>query len=165
MSYFTDTFWIGNDPHPGLAIVLRPRGNDWLEDELQRMKSRGVSTLVSLLEASEAEELGLAQEAELAQRSGLVFLTYPIPDRQLPNETTAFHRFVSQLAQRMSSGERIGIHCRASIGRSTMLAACVLIHLGWAPEIALEKIEAVRGCPVPDTAEQRNWILHYRAEI
>jgi hypothetical protein len=37
-----------------------------------------------------------------------------------------------------------------------------LIHLGWTPRAALFAIAAARGCPVPDTQEQENWILNYQ---
>ena len=68
------------------------------------------------------------------------------------------------LADRLRTGERIGVHCRGSIGRSTVTAACALIHLGWQPQAALEAIAAARGCAVPDTEEQRRWILSYEAK-
>jgi hypothetical protein len=37
-----DIFWIQGDPPASLAIVLRPRGGDWLEEELLRMKYGGI---------------------------------------------------------------------------------------------------------------------------
>jgi hypothetical protein len=40
---------------PGrLAIVPRPRGGDWLADEVARLKAAGVDILVSMLEPAEA---------------------------------------------------------------------------------------------------------------
>jgi hypothetical protein len=38
----------------------------------------------------------------------------------------------------------------------------MLMHLGWHPEAALDAIELARCCPVPDTEEQRDWILRYK---
>jgi protein-tyrosine phosphatase len=158
-----DVFWINGDPRAALAIVLRPRGNDWLEDELLRIKQSGVQTLVSMLEDEEADSLGLIDEPKLAERIGLTFLSYPIPDRQTPAEITAFRKFATELASRCRAGEHIGIHCRGSIGRASMATACTLIHLGWEPDAALSAIAEARGCPVPDTEEQRDWILRYKA--
>jgi protein-tyrosine phosphatase len=161
-----DVLWIGStrdEMDSTLAIVLRPRGDDWLEDELKRLKRGGIQTMVSMLEPLEAEELGLAREKSLAEKIGLKFLSYPIPDRQTPSDASRFREFATGLAGRARNGERIGVHCRGSIGRSTVIAASVLIHLGWRPHHALSAIEAARGCPVPDTEEQRNWILNYEA--
>jgi protein-tyrosine phosphatase len=161
MSGFDDIFWIAGDPPPGLAIVLRPRGGDWLEDELLRFKRSGVDTLVSMLEADEAAELGLAEEGALARQAGIEYVPFPIPDRHVPGDKKVFRVFVSGLADRLRQGERIAVHCRGSIGRATVVAASVLIHSGWKPAAALEAIEDARGCPVPDTPEQREWILHF----
>jgi len=160
----SDIFWIRGNPPPRLAIVLRPRGNDWLEDELRRMKNSGVNVLVSLLESDEAEELGLSEEGALATRIGLSYLSFPIQDRHVPPDTASFRGFVVGLAARLRAGERIGVHCRGSIGRSSVTAACALIHLGWEPSAALDAIETTRGCQIPDTPEQRDWILRYKAK-
>jgi protein-tyrosine phosphatase len=157
----TEIFWIEGNPPPSLAIVLCPRGLKWLEDELRRMKRGGVQTLVSLLEEDEAAWLGLVQEGEIATRQGMTFLSFPIPDTHVPDDPAAFGEFVPGLVSRMRHGERIGMHCRGSIGRATVTAAAALIHLGWKPSAALAAIEKARGCPVPDTQEQKEWILHY----
>jgi protein-tyrosine phosphatase len=165
-----DIFWIksraGGTPEetsPHLAIVLRPRGDDWLGDELIRMKQGGIDTVVSLLEPDEAEVLGLAKGAPLAAQVGMKFLSFPIPDTHVPPDIAAFREFVSALADRARAGERIGFHCRGSIGRATVTAACTLVQLGWQAKSALAAIEVARGCPVPDTDEQSAWILRYEA--
>ena len=158
-----DIFWIKGTPPAPLAIVIRPRGDEWLEDELLSMKRSGIQTLVSLLERNEALFLGLADERPIADHIGLNFLSHPIPDTQIPPNIPAFRKFVGGLADRLRAGERIGVHCRGSIGRATVTAACALVHLGWTPHAALTAIQAARGCTVPDTQEQEDWILHYKA--
>jgi protein-tyrosine phosphatase len=158
-----DIFWIKGNPPAPLAIVLRPRGDEWLEDELLGMRRGGIQTLVSLLEEDEAVLLGLADEAPIAEHVGLKFLSYPIPDTEIPPNITAFQTFAAGLANRLRAGEQIGVHCRGSIGRATVTAACALIHLGWSPHAALAAIQVARGCMVPDTQEQEDWILRYKA--
>ena len=113
----TDVFWIKGNPPAPLAIVLKPRGGDWLEDDLLRMKRDCVETLVSLLEKDEADLLALGDEGPVAEKIGLRFLSYPIPDVHTPPNTAAFREFVAGLADRLRAGEHIGVHCRGSIGR------------------------------------------------
>jgi protein-tyrosine phosphatase len=161
MAAMGEIFWIDGDPPPGLAIVLRPRGRDWLEDELLRIKNSGIRVLVSLLEADEAAELGLLREGEVAIALGLEYWSFPIPDRHVPPNRFEFRNFVEGLAEQLRAGTRIGVHCRGSIGRSSITAACTLIHMGWKAETALAEIEAARGCWIPDTPEQRQWILNF----
>jgi protein-tyrosine phosphatase len=145
--------------------VLRPRGNDWLEDELRRMKHGGIDVLVSLLEQDEAEDLGLSEESKLAAEIGLAYLSFPIPDRHVPPNRAKFREFTAGLAAQLRAGKRIGVHCRGSIGRASITAACTLVQLGWRAELALKAIEGARGCSIPDTPEQREWILRFEAGL
>lgn len=154
-----DIFWIDNT---GLAIVMRPRA-DKLKDDLGRLKRGGIDILVSTLEPREARELGLAEEGPLAQDLGLHFLSYPIQDRTTPAHKEKFTAFVQGLAERLQKGEKIGVHCRGCIGRSTVVTASTLIKLGWSADQAIDAIEIARGCSVPDTEEQREWILAFGA--
>ena len=147
-----------------LAIVLCPYGGSILQDELREIARSGVQTLVSLLEPDEADWLGLSEESALAGELGMHFLSYPIQDVHVPANESTFRTFVSALADRLRAGERIGIHCRGSIGRAPLTAACTLIHLGWNAKDALAVIEAARGYSIPDTKEQLRWVLSYKAQ-
>jgi protein-tyrosine phosphatase len=160
----SEIFWIEGQPPPGLAVVACPHGDKLLKDEMHRLRRGGIDTLVSLLEAHEAGWLGLAKERSSAENAGLEFLSYPIRDTTVPTSLVDFRAFVADLAERLRGGQRIGVHCRGSIGRATVTAACTLIHLGWKAEGALAAVEAARGLSVPDTEEQRVWILVYEAE-
>jgi protein-tyrosine phosphatase len=153
-----DVFWIADT---GLAIVLRPRGDDWLENDLTRIRMAGIQTIVSTIESWEARSLGLAEEAAIAERLGLHFISHPMQDRSVPSDRENFSHFVKALARRLEAGEKIGVHCRGCIGRSTVVTASTLITLGWPAERALDEIEVARGCTVPDTEEQREWILEF----
>jgi protein-tyrosine phosphatase len=175
-----EIFWIGQpdgalpssasssaaSPHskaPRLAIVLRPRGGQFLRSELIKFKEAGIRVLVSLMEAKEAVDFGLAEEPEIAEELGLLFLPFPIRDHTVPKDPISFRGFVQDLAERLRAGRAVGIHCQGSIGRATVTAACALIHLGWKPSEALAAIHEARGCMVPDSQEQEDWILGYKA--
>jgi len=160
-----DIYWIAGSGNPSLAIVPRPRGDEWLEDEMMRMRRNGVDAVVSLLEPFEAEWLGLSEEKQAAEDAGLQFLNFPIRDTRVPADVAAFRAFVKGLAARIANGERIGVHCRGCIGRATITAACTLMHMGWDAQSALAAIMRARGVPVPDTPEQEQWILGYKADV
>jgi protein-tyrosine phosphatase len=147
-----------------LAVVLCPRGGRLLARELAHLKRGGVRTLVSLLSEEQVEMLDLGKEQQIAHKLGMEFLHFPLPDHEVPPDAPSFQAFVAKLAQRVRNGEPIGIHCWGSIGRAPITAAATLIHLGWEPRSALRAIESARGCPVPDTEEQEQWILSYKAQ-
>jgi protein-tyrosine phosphatase len=155
-------YWVQDGQPPRVAIVPRPRGLDWLRDDLAGLKAGGLDILVSFLPAYEAEELGLSEEARLAAEAGLEFIGYPILDRTVPADLPDFRALVSRLAAEVRAGRRVGAHCRGSIGRSTVLIAALMIALGADAETALAQIERARGFQVPDTPEQRAWILAFQ---
>jgi protein-tyrosine phosphatase len=160
----SEVFWVQGEPAIKLAIVLCPQGDRLLTDELLLFKRSGVDTLVSLLEPDEAMWLGLSEEPLIAEEVGMKFLSYPIRDVHVPSDVRSFREFVSGLADRLRFGERMGMHCRGSIGRAPTTAACALIHLGWKAKDALKAIQNARGFPIPDTNEQLRWILNYKAQ-
>lgn len=155
----TDLFWI-EGPWPGrLAIMPRPRGGDWLEDEIRAWQTAGVKTIVSALEPSEAAELDLASEENLSHANGMDFVSIPITDRGVPASVPALLRVLLPLERELSDGRQVAIHCRQGIGRSSLLAAGLLTLGGVSPEDAWQRIERARGRAVPDTPEQRSWLI------
>jgi protein-tyrosine phosphatase len=154
----TEFYEITGCPHGRLAIMPRPRGDDWLEGELLSLRAKGVTDLVSMLTRDEAYELGLSAEAELSAPIGLNYWNYPIRDRGLPHQPE-FDVFIDQLAPLLLAGRFLVIHCRAGIGRSSVTAAALLCRLGVRPTDAIVKISAARGFQIPDTEEQLQFIL------
>ena len=112
-----------------------------------------------MLTDEEAEELGLNDESAECAAAGISFVNVAIPDRSVPSDTNAFLCSVEQLVARVREGRYLAVHCRASIGRSTVLAASILVRLGWDAKTAFDSIEAARGCSVPVTPEQNQWVI------
>ena len=151
-------YWI-EGPWPGrLAIVPRPRGGDWLEDEVQAWQDAGLDQVVSFLTPDEVADLDLSKEEAWCQAHDLQFMSFPIPDRGVPASRTATLTLVHHLEHALASGQRIAVHCRQGIGRSALLAACVLVAAGAEPETAFQHLSAARGCAVPETVEQQEWV-------
>jgi len=153
-------YWIT----PQLAIVPRPRGGDLLPYEMLALQEAGIDVVVSMLEAEEAAELGLQSEGSAAAIAGISFTNFPVPDRDVPADLPEFEGLLSSLEEQMTAGKRVGIHCRACIGRSSIVAASLLIRSGLPSEEAWVEVSIARGFPVPDSKEQRSWVnLHIEA--
>ena len=144
-----------------LAIVPRPRGNDWLEDEGTQTKRAGVYVLVSMLQPDEATELGLSAEAKLFAAGGIQFRSFPIPDQETPPSTAAFAKFVEELRVEAHAGRCVAVHCRASIGRSSLLLAALLTAEVYTADDALRRLTTARGLQVPDTRDQIRWVERF----
>jgi protein-tyrosine phosphatase len=157
-----DIYWIETRAAGRLAIMPRPRAGDWLADEVAGWRMEGIDVVVSLLEADEVAELGLVEEANLCRRHAMEFISFPIPDRGVPSSPTKTTDLARSTALRIAGGSAIAVHCRAGIGRSALIAACVLVSLGFDPAAAFDAIGESRGVAVPDTDEQRAWVVTFR---
>jgi protein-tyrosine phosphatase len=151
-SFFVDGPWSGR-----LAVSARPRGGDWLDEEMGAWRMAGVDTVASLLTADEAAEMELGEEETASLRNGMEFAPFPIPDRTAPSGP-AVHSFVDGLFVRLRRGESVVVHCRQGVGRAGLIAVALLIEAGLGPEEAIERVSKARGVSVPETAEQRVWI-------
>ncbi len=163
----SNIYWI-NEKKIGerrLATMARPRGNDWLEDEIKWFKTQGVDHLISLLEDSEIEELKLFDEAKLCEKWNVRFTNFPIKDINTPKNETAFLNLVEKLAQEIKEGGRVVVHCRMGIGRSSVLAAAIMIKLGFEAGSVFDIIGKYRNLKVPDTDEQKEWVLKIEQKL
>ena len=80
----SELYWIDGPWKGRLAILPRPRGGDWLEDEVREWQIVGVNTMVTLLTNDEVADLDLAEEARLCRASGIDLVSFPIVDRSVP---------------------------------------------------------------------------------
>jgi protein-tyrosine phosphatase len=144
-----------------LAIMARPRAGDWLSEEITSWQRAGIRTVVSLLEPAEVAELGLGEEACLCSAAGIGFLSYPIPDRGVPSSMHSLNELVLPLAHMVRAGHLVAVHCRAGIGRSSLVAAAILVRAGIPYVKAFPALSKSRGVAVPDTEAQVDWLQAY----
>jgi protein tyrosine phosphatase (PTP) superfamily phosphohydrolase (DUF442 family) len=143
---------------PGrLHTMSRPDGGDRLGSQMRGLAQAGVDVLVSLLTDDETSDAGLDQEASAAQLAGLEFRRLPTSDMSVP-ERAGTLALAASLRSRLSEGAGVAVHCFAGIGRSSTLAAAVMVLEGLAPAEIWDRISAARGLRVPETAAQREFI-------
>jgi protein-tyrosine phosphatase len=158
--YWLDGPWLGK-----LGMAARPRGGDWLKDDIAGWKRARIDTVLSLLTPEEEIDLDLQDEASEVGTQGMEFASFPIPDRQVPRSEARWAEVLEKLTRTLSDGRSVLVHCRQGIGRTGLLAACLLVRKGIGPGAAVESVSAGRGLSVPETAEQRDWIDHYAVAL
>jgi protein-tyrosine phosphatase len=160
---FTELFRI-EGPWPGhLAISARPRGGDWLPEEMRGWRRAGIDIVVSLLMPEEALDLDLEEEKFSSEANGIEFYSFPIVDRSIPKSGVDIHRFLEEIDSKLSVGKNVVIHCRQGIGRAGLMAATLLTERGLSSEEAIRLVSAARRVPIPETDEQRLWIDSFAA--
>jgi protein-tyrosine phosphatase len=156
-----DVFWIPCDTLGRIGIATRPRGGDWLKEDIDSLHKAGTSLVVSMLTPDESLELQLEMEEKLCQDEGIDYQLVPIPDRGVPSNMRELAQLAHQWAKLLENGKNIIFHCRQGIGRSAMMVALVLVTRGTDVDSAFQIIEKARKRPVPDTEEQRTWVEQY----
>jgi len=159
-----DMYWISG-PRPGkLAISSRPRGGDWLEDEIRGWREAKVNRVISLLEKDEERQLELDGESRLAESAGVRFVSFPVQDRGVPASVDAAVSLLQSINQALERGENVAVHCRQGIGRAAVVAAGVLMASGASADEAIEVVRKARGLIVPETKEQGDWLRRELAD-
>ena len=157
-------FWIPGRWRGRLAVATRPRGGDWLEDEISSWRKAGLDVVISLLEENEAEQFELGRERAVTESKGLRFVSFPIPDRGVPASTREALALFNSIAAALEEGQNVAVHCRQGIGRSGLIATGVLLTSGMGVEKAIEAVSTARGATVPETSAQLQWIKHLPSE-
>ncbi len=154
--------WIPCDLEGRLGITPHLRGNEWLEDEIRALAAEGVHLLVSLLTPAETRELSLGDEPGQCRRAGVEFVSFPIEEFSVPESLKQTRDLAARILEELRQGRTVIVQCRQGIGRSSLIAALVLVETGQSVDEAFAVIRRARRAPVPDTAEQREWVAVLR---
>ena len=119
-----------------------------------------------------AEEHGIRAVVDLRQEdcddeeqlraAGIDFLHLPTPDLE-PASVEMLQRGVDFVRGHVEAGEPVLIHCQHGIGRSALLALCVLVDWGWEPLEALSHAKARRWVVSPSQSQYEGWSAWLRA--
>jgi protein-tyrosine phosphatase len=143
---------------PGrLLLHSMPGRYEAIDSVWHQVKKEAVRAIVCLAEKNEIREK--AFDYALALDTGTVpcsVLHFEIPDRDAPQDRNGFWVLATGIANRLQSGECVLIHCAGGVGRTALLAVCVLLALG---QPATEARSAVsRAGSTVETAPQSRLI-------
>ncbi len=136
---------------PGrLAGMAHPGHSDAV---LNGLRKAGIGAIVTLTQR--------ALSGEAIKKFGLEYLHLPVKDFCAParSQMECFVRFCDE---QTAAGRAVAVHCRAGIGRTGVMLACYLVHLGEEPRAAIRKVRNVRPGAL-ESAEQENAVYEFVA--
>lgn len=118
------------------------------------------------LDLTEAGEYWLPPYAEIlyeeAARIGrsVIHTRMPIRDYTTP-APTAMTGILETLDEALQSGHVVYVHCYGGKGRTGTVIGCYLVRGGMAGQAALQRLATLQA-DSPETAEQRQFVLHWK---
>lgn len=153
--------WIQNiDPYR-LAVTPCPLRTIDLRKQVKAWHQAGIELVVSLLEPHEVQELGVVNESTICDSLGIRFLSFPIRDRSVPDSPLELASLVREVHANLRDGKAVAIHCHGGIGRTGIVAACVLNELRVPVETMFHLLSVSRGYDMPESEEQKNWVKQF----
>ena len=115
----------------------------------------GIRAIVDLRAESCDDKASLAT-------AGIALLHLPTPDLEAAS-CDHLERGVRFVAERVERKEKVLIHCQHGIGRSALLALCVLVDQGWKPLDALLHAKGRREAVSPSLSQFEGWTAWLRS--
>ena len=157
----SDPLWIGEVSSGGgqglIGITLCPGKTDrfaltgwWarhLDTDLEAIRVWGATAVVTLLEQSEMDDLGVADLGEAVRDRGMEWLHLPTRDGHAPSDEFERTWTVAgpTIRSRLRRGLNVLVHCKGGLGRAGTVAARLLVELGAPPDDAIRRVRAARG--------------------
>ena len=137
-------------------------GFHWLTDDLAvggcfpaehsdlLARDHGIGAVVDLRQEDRDDE-------DRLRTAGIDFLHLPTPDLE-PASVAMLDNGVAFARERIVRGQKVLIHCQHGIGRSALLALCVMVDQGWEPLQALSRAKDRRAAISPSPSQYQGWV-------
>ena len=131
------------------ALVLTPCPGTQkvsLLDSLTQLREMGVKAIVTALDNEEMVEANVGKLGEQTKALGMDWFQLPIKDNCAPEgDFSAQWKVVSpQLHKIITEGGKVTLHCMGGSGRTSVLAAHLLLELDWDIDTIINEVRTLR---------------------
>ncbi|XP_074443010.1 cyclin-dependent kinase inhibitor 3 isoform X4 [Larus michahellis] len=108
----------------------------------------------------------LQKDIDTYQQHGICVHHYPIPDGDAPDIAKCC-KILEELRSCLESNRKTIVHCYGGLGRSCLVAACLLLQLSdmLAPQQAIDSLRNLRGSGAIQTIKQYNYLHDFRENL
>lgn len=141
-----------------------PGRNTRYRDDVSEIADRLITAVVRLTSDREtARKSPEYWEAVKGRAISWQDLRFEISDYGVPEDSGAFVALIDLIAEKLSRGERLLVHCAAGIGRTGTVACAILVRLG----VGLDEAVRIVGeaGSYAEAEQQRNFLKDYAGGI
>uniref|UniRef100_A0A8C8AVF8 Cyclin-dependent kinase inhibitor 3 n=1 Tax=Otus sunia TaxID=257818 RepID=A0A8C8AVF8_9STRI len=137
-----------------------------LQKDIEELKNCGTRDVFVLCTRGELLKYRVPNLIDAYQQHGICVHHYPIPDGDAPDIAKCC-KILEELRSCLESSRKTIIHCYGGLGRSCLIAACLLLQLSdvLTPQEAIESLRNLRGSGAIQTIKQYNYLHDFRENL
>lgn len=134
-----------------------------VENDVKDLCTQGVEEVFVLCTRGELYKFRVPRLMQEYTSAGLAVHHYPFPDGLVPNPGSCL-KMLDEIRVNLTAGRGTLVHCFGGVGRSALVAACLLLtvddYMEW--KDAITRIREVKGSRAIQTVKQYNFVSDFR---
>ncbi|XP_062325149.1 cyclin-dependent kinase inhibitor 3 isoform X1 [Osmerus eperlanus] len=137
-----------------------------LQRDVGELQAQGVEDVFVFCTRGELHKYRVPSLLDTYRQKGLRVHHMPFPDGGTP-ELDQCCQILEQLQSNLQNNQRTVIHCYGGLGRSGLIAVCLLLQLSvtMTPNKAIEILREHRGSGAIQTVKQYNFLHEFRERV
>eukprot|EP01121_Diplochlamys_sp_Union-15-3_P003361 TRINITY_DN1320_c0_g1_i4.p1 TRINITY_DN1320_c0_g1~~TRINITY_DN1320_c0_g1_i4.p1 ORF type:complete len:323 (-),score=57.99 TRINITY_DN1320_c0_g1_i4:119-1087(-) len=124
-----------------------------LASDINMLLNEKTEVLVTLVQQSEFDSMGIPNFVEEVQRANIEVLHFPIKDKWIPSSMDYLVNAVQEILKRMKQGKCIVVHCNGGKGRTGLIVTAILVTLGMDVSPAIDLTREAREGMIRNPAQ------------
>ncbi|NXP51822.1 CDKN3 inhibitor, partial [Heliornis fulica] len=137
-----------------------------LQKDIEELKNCGTQDIFVLCTRGELLKYRVPNLIEAYQQHGICVHHHPVLDGGVPDIAKCC-TILEELRSCLQSNRKTIIHCYGGLGRSCLIAACLLLQLSDAltPQQVIDNLRNLRGSGAIQTIKQYNYLHDFRENL
>ncbi|XP_014401080.1 PREDICTED: cyclin-dependent kinase inhibitor 3 isoform X3 [Myotis brandtii] len=137
-----------------------------IQKDTEELKNYGIQDIFVFCTRGELSKYRVPNLLNFYQQYGITTHHHPIPDGGTPDIANCCE-IMEALAICLKNNRKTLIHCYGGIGRSCLVAACLLLYLSdtVSPQQAIDSLRDLRGSGAIQTIKQYNYLHDFRDKL
>ncbi|NWS74766.1 CDKN3 inhibitor, partial [Crotophaga sulcirostris] len=137
-----------------------------LQKDIEELKTYGTQDIFVFCTRGELLKYRVPKLIDSYQQHGISVHHHPIPDGDAPDIDKCC-TILEDLRNCLENNQKIMMHCYGGLGRSCLVAACLLLQLSddLTPQQVIDSIRDLRGSGAIQTIKQYNFLHDFRENL